>query len=386
MDLRIALATPLLLAFSLPAQELEPQDPNRQIEELVRERARLEQEIRYTQERVKQSKSLLQRKLAGANPKYREIDAGVPASMIRRPATPSRKFARVATPEELARYPDGTMIIVDNRSIGQAYFDRVMDYMKSSGIPGDANMHAQRVLFDMIRLEAIAADMLESEGESKVGEALAHMQQGGSIADLIKKHGTVRGADAEGLVEVRRNSVYGPFFEHHAFGTEPGKFAGPFRSPHGFVLLQVDSIEKGEKFNQDIARCRVAQIDYTSVPQKLQKAQMKVNQSQVEVLARDEEVLKMLPQLFRKVEARPPQTAIERLHRQEQRCSELLDELEQTGKGDSEEADRLRQTLQQLRKAMADLDQTDSKKAEKAKLKAAAEKARAEDAGDGDGH
>ena len=78
MYLRLALVTPLLLAFTLPAQEkpAEAQDPQKQIEELVKQRARLEDEIRYTKTRVEKAAAGRTARLRGVQQSFRSIDAG----------------------------------------------------------------------------------------------------------------------------------------------------------------------------------------------------------------------------------------------------------------------------------------------------------------------
>jgi len=365
MYLRIALCTPLL-AFSLSAQDpakpqpagQEPtaeqpaaQDPQARLEELNKERARLEQEIRYAKERAANAKKLLKERLDGVEQQFKSIDAG--AIVTNKPAPrPQRKFARVAGKDEMERHPEGTLVVVEGRAIGTGYFDRVMNFMRESTPGADENLLAQRVLFDMIRIESVAAPFFESEGEADIGDALLMLQQDKTIDDVIAKYGTVRGADEKGVLTVHRNSVHGPFFEHMAFGTAPGQRAAPFRNVFGYVLLEVVERQKGETSQQDTVVCKVAQIDYTSDAAALSKAQMAVNTGQLDIVARDEETLKLLPVMFLPPEQRAPTSRGEAVKTQHAKFTEQLQQLEEAGEGESEAATKLRAQIEQLEKMM----------------------------------
>ncbi|MEZ6037493.1 MAG: hypothetical protein R3F29_08435 [Planctomycetota bacterium] len=363
MTLRYCLCAPLLLAFSLPAQEAQDPEkqqgptPQQELESLQSEKLRLQKEIHYAQGRVADAKNLLRNKLNRPEHNFRAIDAG--ASAASQPlAAPrqQRKAARIGTAEELGQQPEGTMLVVEGRGISQGFFDKVMDYMREHSA-GDEAVKAQRVLFDMIRTEAMAAAFYESEGEAKFGDVLGQLQQGKSVAELAKETGSVNGADPEGRVEVTRNSPHGPFFEHIAFTTEPGTDAAPFRNAFGYVLMHVDSIEKGATPEQDKAICHVAQVGYADRAE-VARAQLRVNTGQIEVIVRDQEVLDMLPALFKPTVNGPTGANIpDRRLMMEQQIKSMKDRIEQleANGGSKDEIDALRNKAEAMQKMLEEM-------------------------------
>ena len=171
--------------------------------------AQLEREIAYAKQRVADAQGLLSAKLAGYKNESRAIDAGKSAAARARPKPIQRKFARVGTKEELASMADGTMITVNGRGISDSYFNAVMDYLRENAAGGDENLRAQRALYDLIRIEAVASQFEENEGEVRLGQHLNDMTGGKSIMEIAKTEGSVQTADENGRVEVTRNSVLG---------------------------------------------------------------------------------------------------------------------------------------------------------------------------------
>ena len=177
MFLRLAMAAPLALAAALPAQltpttpvkpttpvvptqEVPTQEPTpaERLEILKKEKERLHLEIKFATERVQQAKSLLSTKLQRGKPVFKSIDAGKPASAV--PIAPprvQRKYARIGNAEEMNFGGNTMMIMVNDRAISQASYDGVMDYLRESGNTGTEELRAQRVLFDLIRVEAVAS-------------------------------------------------------------------------------------------------------------------------------------------------------------------------------------------------------------------------------------
>ena len=187
-----------------PAQE---PTPEQQLEQLNRERTRLQREIQYATERVVQAKTLLSSKMQRGKPVFRTIDAGKPASAVPL-ATPrvERKYARIGSAEEMNYGGNTAMVMVNGRAISQASYDGVMDYLRESATGGTDALRAQRVLFDMIRIEAIAAEFMENEGEVQLSENLGPLEEGTkSFADAAKEFGTVQGAGPDGALQVTRN-------------------------------------------------------------------------------------------------------------------------------------------------------------------------------------
>jgi hypothetical protein len=285
-----------------PADPDKPQQtPEQELGELAKEKARLEREIKYVQERAKNNKVMLANKLRAPTQSFRAIDAGVtkPAAA---PPTPQPRFARLPIGDELAKFPQDAMLLVNGRPINRSVFDAVMTHMKAAGGAEPDNMRAQRVLYDLVAIEAMSGAFAESEAEATLGEVLTELDKGKSMQELAKKYGTVQ-ADADGKIEVTRNSPLGPRFEHIAFETKPGTRARPFRNARGIVVLNVDSYEKGATPDLDKVIGTAIQIPFTSDAATLAKAQQMVNLAQMDLVARDADVLAMLPQRWRQPDA-----------------------------------------------------------------------------------
>lgn len=383
MNIRLLAATPLLLALAIPAQVAgkpapKPQEPNgpplvtpaqgvaptqepqapakpktpaEELAELRAERTRLEQEIGYARERAQHATSLLAQKLAARNQAFRSIDAGQSATARPMAAQGPRRYARIATPDEMTGRPDGTILVVNGREITEGQFEQVMNYLRQSPSSPDESLRAQRALFDLIRIEAIAAAFTESEGEVHVGEVLGELQAGTDFAAIAQKRGSVQGAKEDGSIEVPRNCIYGPLFEQIAFTTEPGGVTRPFRNASGFVVLKVDGIEKGTTPQLDKVLCHAIQIPYTSDPGALQKAQFAINAGQVDMLVRDQAILDMLPALFKPPVVRPvaPPNTREAVQQQIDQMNAQIARLET--------ADTPPEVLETLRKERARLEE-----------------------------
>lgn len=316
MDLRLLPASLLLLGNAAiaqiplpPAGQTPPpaQDPDKPAptpaevaKQLQAERDRLAREIAYVQDRAKNAKALLADKLASKPQTFKTIDAGVNAASVPPMAPTQPRAARVATAEELGNHANDTLLIVNGRAIPQKAFDDVVQYLAASPSSGDEPMRAQRALFDLIRIEAVASAFEDNEAAERVGELLGQLDAGKTPAELAKAVGTVPGASPEGKIEVTRNSVFGPRFEQVAFTTEAGKRARPFRNANGLVILHIDSIEKGATPDLDKAIGTAIQVPYSPDQAALQKAHLAVNTGQVDVLARDQKTIDMLPEMFRR--------------------------------------------------------------------------------------
>jgi hypothetical protein len=285
-----------------PADPDKPQQtPEQELAELAKEKARLEREIKYVQDRAKNSKAMLANKLQASTQNFRAIDAGV----VRPPAaapTPQPRLARVAAGDELSSFPPDVMLVVNGRPISRTLFDSVMTHMKVAGGAEPENMRAQRVLYDLVAIEVMSGAFAESEAEVGLGEVLNELDKGKSMQELAKKHGTVQ-ADPDGKVEVTRNSPLGPRFEHIAFETKPGTRAKPFRNARGIVLLHVESFEKGASPELDKVIGTAIQIPFSGDPATLARVQQNVNLAQMDILVRDADVLAMLPQRWRQHDA-----------------------------------------------------------------------------------
>lgn len=325
MFFRIAVVAPLALAAVLPAQ-LKPATPPvlqgkpaaaaetpvkelttaEQAAKLTKEKARLQTEIKYAAQRVQDAKQLLSVKMSRKKPDFKAIDAGKPASAVAlAPKRAERKFARIGSKEEMNFAGQTVMIKVNDRAISQASYDGVMNYLREAATGGNEALLAQRVLFDMIRIEAIASQFIENEGEVKLAENQENIASGKmTVKQAAAQFGSVQGA-TDGTVIVTRNSIHGPYFEHIAYSTPVGKTSRAFRTMNGYAMLTVKSFEKGAKPQLDKVTADVVQFAYTADPQTMSTAQFQVNSGQTTVLVRDQMVLDLLPALFKPPAPRP---------------------------------------------------------------------------------
>jgi parvulin-like peptidyl-prolyl isomerase len=333
---RFALVAPLALAAVLPAQLL-PDTPKitgvtaptpaEQLSKLSKEKVRLTNEIQYAKQRVQDAKLILSQKMMRKKPEFRTIDAGKSASLMSSATRPlPRKFARVGTAEEMNYGGNQALVLVNDRAISEATYNDVMNYVRSVDVRRNGESErAQRVLYDMIRIEGIASSFIENDGEVQMTENLSSIQTGQkSIQDAAKEFGTVPGATADGAIQVARNSILGPYFEYVAFNTPPGQISRPFRNAQGYVVIKVNSINKGEEPSLTKADCQVVLFPYTTDKSVLQKAKNQVNSGQLDIRVRDNDILAMLPAMFKQ-----PERAMARRPALEKRLASLQRMLKQ---------------------------------------------------------
>lgn len=268
---------------------------------LQKEKERLLKEIQYAQERATRAKALLTEKFAPSKPTWRAIDAGTMAQQMAAAVEQARPIAaRVANDSERKEaFGEDGMLMVNGNLIRRPAFDAVMDYVRTLPNSGDDNQRAQRILMDMIRTEVACSAFPDSEAMSVAGEVVQRLANGTPAADLARKHGVVPGASPEGRLTITRNSEHGPVLEHIAFATKVGERTLPIRTPLGVLVMQVASFEKGASNELD-----KLQVDAVLVP--LVEDRFKVQQvldtamaGQVQLVARDEATLGMLPKIFR---------------------------------------------------------------------------------------
>ncbi|MFY9342592.1 MAG: peptidylprolyl isomerase [Planctomycetota bacterium] len=305
MDLRLVAVSLLLLATTAIAQAQDPDKPQPQpvdvIRDLTAEKERLLREIAYAKDRAKNGKALLAGRFVPATQGIRAIDAGrsVTFTPMAPVQPPQPRAARVGTAEEMTNHPDDTMLVVNGRAIPTSAYDSLMKYLAEHPGATDEKMRSQRALYELIRIEAIAASFEDNEAAEKAGDVMGQLEAGKTVGDLAKTVGVVPGCDAEGKFEATRSSVFGPRFEQVAFATEAGKRSRPFRNGNGLVILQVEKFDKGATADLDKVVGTALQIPYSNDPDVLQKAQMAVTTVQIDVVARDQKTLEMLPELFR---------------------------------------------------------------------------------------
>jgi hypothetical protein len=332
MDLRLAPTLVLLLGAAaaqipspsplptpLPAPAQDPDKPKptpaQEAEALTAERHRLEAEIAYVRERAKNAKVILAEKLGAKKPTWKAIDAGVAVSPVQAmPMSTQPRAARVGNPDEFADHGNDVMLTVNGRPVTRGAYDQLMEHLAKTPNAGAEAQRSQRVLLELIQLEGIAAMFPDNEAAERTGDLVGQLEAGKPIAELAKAVGTLPGAAEDGRIELTRNSMYGLRFEREAFATEPGRRARPFRTANGLVILQVDSMVKGATPEQDKLVLHAIQVPYTPDAQQLQKVQASVSMGQIDVVVRDDQVLAMLPEMFRRAafaHAQPPTPGVD---------------------------------------------------------------------------
>ena len=358
MNLRIVAVAPLLLAAVLQAQETPPaQGPTaeQQAEKLKGEKQRLEKEIQFARDRVQNASSLLSKKLRRGKPTFRAIDAGKPEGMaVPKPKRVQRKAARVGTPEEMKVGGGEAMVVVNRRGISEKLFNDLSEYLVSYSPQANPDLIAQRVLYDLLRIEGVAGTFVDDQGKAKLGEAMSKLQSGEmSFEAAAQSYGTVMGAGKDGSIEVPRNSAQGPLFEFMAFTTGAGKVSRPFLCPQGHVLLKVNSIQKGERPALDKVNCSAVLFPFSAEADAMKDAQYRVTSGQATVLVRDDSVMQKLPALYRPQAPRPQ--PVQMLQKQLEKLQAQMAALEGSGEEASDQAKALGAQIQAVEKRLKQL-------------------------------
>jgi hypothetical protein len=370
MELRLLTASLLFLGSTLVAQTQDPDKPQNspqaQLEELAREKERLQKEVGYAKERAANQKKLLAEKMMRGKPQYKAIDAGAnlpPAPSVKAGTPVMPRMARVAGADELANFAEGTVMVVNGRPVPTRELDALTSFLAKTPSGGDDAMRAQRAAFDLIRIEATAStfDEVQAECEDQIGQIAQALDQGKPIAEFVKANGSVRGADAEGKVGVTPYSPFGPRFEQVAFSTEIGKRSRPFRTPEGIALLVVDGEVKGERPELDRRNCTVVQVAYSKDAEAMTKAQTLINQGQIDILVRDEQAMAVVPPMFKPqvapVVAPSPVVDVEATKKQMAELSSQMTPLQ--GKTDEASVGQLRRLEAQYAELKASLSRAE---------------------------
>lgn len=292
MHLRPRFAILLLTCFPLAAQGAE--DTGKAIADLTREKENLQREIAFAKARVADSRATL-RNLGKQALNFRTIDAG--KSTVAQPVAPpmAPRPARLMQDDERATFAGDTMLVVNSNPIRQLQFDELMAYQNT--MPGDESAKTVRsmiALAELIRIEMMTTSFQETEVELKLGEALAALEGGTNIGDVIKAHGKLRGAAEDGAIEITRHTPHGIRLEQVAFSTPAGTRSRPFRHHTGIAIVQVDKVEKGASPDLDKVSAHVLVVPYAE-DEAIAKIESLLAAGQVEIIARDKDVMKMLP-------------------------------------------------------------------------------------------
>jgi parvulin-like peptidyl-prolyl isomerase len=299
------------------SQEPRVKTPAEQLTELAREKERLEKEVAFAKERQAAAKKDLAAKLGQREQQLRSVrfEAPKPAMPV---SQPIRK-ARLMSETERAAQSDDVLMLVNGEPIRRGQIELLTKYLRDAGVPGDESLHTQRVAFELIRNTAVLAAFPENPAQVRMAEALAALQQGKKVGDLVEQFGVVPGAAADGTVEVTRNSFLGVGFEQVAFSLEPGQVSRPFVNPQGFVIVQAIERKKTDD-GSDIAKVAALQIPFDASAEELRAAQAAPAMGQIELVVRDEATLAMLPALYRPTPVQPvaPGAAVDLGHDGEQ--------------------------------------------------------------------
>lgn len=329
------------------------QSPEQILKDLAAEKERLAREISYVQDHAKNQKAMLAQKLAPKAQNWKAIDAGVsaPAFQPAQPMTP--RFARLATAEEMASRSNDTLLLVNGRAVTQGMFDELSHYLAGNPAAGDETRRQQLAMFELIKIEGIAAAFEDNETAERVSDLLNQLAGGKSINELAKAVSVVRGSNPEGKLDVTRNSMFGPRLEQVAFATAEGQRARPFRHTEGVVILQVDKIEKGASPEQDKVHASAILVPYSPDAAAVTKAQTAVNTGQIDVLVRDERTMAMLPSMFKQPTTPPmPMLAPGQGQRLQEELQQLGRDMAELQKQDTPEA---QQKLKMLNQRQAEL-------------------------------
>lgn len=351
-----SLSLGLLALLCAPAvsQSLAAQnpDPAKELADLQKEKERLQQEISYAKERVAHSKDLL-RGLGKNKISWRAIDAGKTMATSSPTAPPmARRPARLMADDEKASAARDTMLMVNGNAISQPAYDELMAYLGAT--PGDAQVQSMRsmmCLADLIRIEVMTNEFRENGSETRLAEALAEMEGGKGIGDVIKKYGTLRDVPADGKIEVTRNSVHGPRFEFVAFSTPAGARSRPFRHHTGFVVIQVDSVAKGATPELDKISAQVLCVPYAEAEAVL-KTESQLANGQVDIVVRDKDVMRMLPPGFQDPDDLRATAAATGVQTMEKALAEIEDEIAKLSQSPDESARARAKDLTRRRDAM----------------------------------
>ncbi|MBX3464546.1 MAG: peptidyl-prolyl cis-trans isomerase [Planctomycetes bacterium] len=355
-----------MLTLPAPGQETKAttQDPDRpaptpaeELAQLQRERDRLRREIDYVQQRVQNAKGLLAGKFARRTLSVREVDAGR-ASGGGAPAMPpvAPRYARLMTEEEIAALPEGTVLVVGGTPIQRQEIDQLIAYQSDTI---DHDLRAQMAVYDLIRIEGVAAEFSDGDLETVVQDAAAQLAEGRSVAELAGVYGTLPGAAEDGAVEITRNGRFGLRLEQLAFSMAPGTTSRPFRHHGGMVVLHVDRIEKGASPELDRVLAHALQVPYSPEPERVQKAQHAVVTAQVDIAVHDKTAMALLPGAFRDPGDQVRRAASADLEVLQKTIEELRGEIERARASGTEiDQGRVPALEQRLKRALDKLEQS----------------------------
>lgn len=305
------------------------ESPLAKLSQLDQEKARLEQELRFLMERTKQGamSRMLRDKIASRKLEPRAIDAGttpsaasnVPASVLAPGQEP--KKARVAGTDEVGSMPADVAMTINGRNVTFKDLEELVAYQTAFSASGNDELRKARAVVELLRIETAHAKFAESAEKALEAsqQALKMLDGGKPFGDVAKFFSKMPGAEGGGdLGWVTRNSYHGLAIERMGFNTKVGAYSGIFRSPLGYTILQVTKFEKGEHTPQvaeegtedqkpavqdprdrDKVQAKIILIPYGNDIAEVRNTQNDVAMGNLDIVVRNDEVMAMLPAMFR---------------------------------------------------------------------------------------
>jgi parvulin-like peptidyl-prolyl isomerase len=287
------------------AQGEAKQDPDRpqptpaeRLAALQRDKERLQSEIEFVRTKVKQTIPMLQDKLKMKRPEFRSIDAGTGFQAA--PVAEMRK-ARFMSEDEKKPLHDALMT-VGGRPVSRTYVNDMLGYLQTFPAAGPEESRTQRVMWEVIRTEAVRSSFGEgaSEAESEIQTLYSQLVDGkAKFEDLAKQRPQSPGGEKGGVIEpVTRNSHHGLRVEQIAFTTPEGQISRPFATMRGFAILRADKVHAAANPDEAKVDASMLFVPFHADPEQVNKALGSVTMGNVEIAVFDEAAMKMLPAFF----------------------------------------------------------------------------------------
>jgi hypothetical protein len=299
-----------------PAPAAKPQDPDRpqkstaeQVQDLTRDKERIEKEIQFVKDRAAKSRDVLREKFAGRALAPRSTDAGTSAIAAPAPvAQATIKRARIMTDAE-AKQQAEAMYIVDGRPVSRAQVDAMLTYLKTFPASGDDQSRAQRATMEVIRIESMLAAVPDQASQAKklIEEASAKVAGGMAFGEAAKVYSSGPGLLQDGKVTITHFSPLGLAVEAAAFQGKDGSVVGPLLSANGFVLVQIEKHVKGDTADADQVEARLIQVPFHPDPKEMEQIRQRASVGKIDVVARDQAAMEMLPMYLRPPASIAPQ-------------------------------------------------------------------------------
>ena len=106
-----------------------------------------------------------------------------------------------------------SMADCQKRSCIEQLVNDVSQYLRSYSPQAKPALIAQRVLYDLIKIEGVAGTFVDNKGRANLSQTLSMLQNGTmTFADAVQKYATVRGANEQGELITRGKWVPAQFY------------------------------------------------------------------------------------------------------------------------------------------------------------------------------